>query len=57
MLDSFLNNRKIAAIPPLLVIDDIITNFSEKLDLFNRFFTDQCTPLNNLNKLSHIYLN
>ena len=57
MLDSFLNNRKIAAIPPLLVIGDIITNFSEKLDLFNRFFTDQYTPLNNLNKLSHIYLN
>ena len=26
---------------------DIITNFSEKADLFHKYFADQCTPLNN----------
>ena len=51
ILNRFLNNRKIPAIPPLLVNGDIITNFSEKADLFKKFFADQCTLLNNLNKL------
>ena len=41
--------------PPLLVNGDIITNFSEKADLFNKFFADQFTPLN-LNKLPPLYL-
>ena len=38
ILNRFLNNRKIPEIPPLLVNGDIITNFSEKADLFNKFF-------------------
>ena len=46
--------------PPLLVNGDIITNFSEKADLFKfevlKFFADQFTPLNNLNKLPPLYL-
>ena len=56
ILKSFLNNRKIPATLPLLVNGDIITNFFEKADLFNKFFADQCTPLNNLSKLSPLYL-
>ena len=56
ILNHFLNNRKIPAIPPLLVNGDIITSFSEKPDLFNKFFADQCAPLNNLNKLPLLYL-
>ena len=35
ILNRFLNNRKIPAIPPLLVNGDIITNFSEKADRLN----------------------
>ena len=35
IINRFLNNRKIPAIPPLLVNGDIITNFSEKADIFN----------------------
>ena len=35
ILNGFLNNRKIPAIPPLLVNGDIITNFSEKADRLN----------------------
>ena len=47
ILNRFLNNRKIPAIPLLLVNEDAVTNFSKKADLFNKFFADQCTPLNN----------
>ena len=56
ILNRFLNNRKIPAIPLLLVNEDAVTNFSKKADLFNKFFADQCTPLNNLNKLPPLYL-
>ena len=56
ILNRFLNNRKTPAIALLLVNGDIITNFSEKADLFNKFFADQCTPLNNANKLPPLYL-
>ena len=56
ILNRFLNSRKVPAIPPLFVNGNIITNFSEKADLFNKFFADQCTPLNNLNKLPPFYL-
>ena len=46
ILNHFLNNRKIPAIPRLVVNSDVTTNFSEKADLFNKFFADQnnCTP-------------
>ena len=57
ILNRFLNNiTKISVIPPLLVNGDIITSLSKKADLFNKFFVDQCTPLNNLNKLPPLYL-
>ena len=46
----FLNNKKIPAIPPLLVNGDIIRNFSEKTGLFTKFFKVQCTQLNHLKK-------
>ena len=48
ILNRFLNNRKIPG--------DIITNICKKDDLFNKFFADQCTPLNNLNRLPPLYL-
>ena len=38
ILSRFLNNKEIPTIPPLLVNGDIITNFSEKADIFNKFF-------------------
>ena len=55
-MNRFLNNRKIPAIPPPLKSGNIITNLFEKADLFNKFFADQCTLLNNLNKLPLVYL-
>ena len=55
-LNRFLNNRKLPAMPPLLVNNDIIRNFPEKANLSNKFFADQCTCLNNLNQLPPLYL-
>ena len=39
--------KKIPIIPPLLVNDKFVTNFLEKANLFNEFFSKQCQPLQN----------
>ena len=45
------NGRKIPIIPPLSVNGKIITNFKEKANLFNKYFSSQCNPLPNGSKL------
>ena len=45
-LKTFVNGKKIPIIPPLLV-NDFITNFLEKANLFNEFLSKQCQPLQN----------
>ena len=52
----FLSNEKIPAIPPLLVNGEIISNVSQKTSIFNKFFTSQCTPLQNSSSLPTVYL-
>ena len=52
----FLNNQKVPAIPPLLVNGEIISKFSEKASIFNKFFASHCTPLQNLGILPTFYL-
>ena len=47
ILKTFVNGKKIPIIPPLLVNDNFITNFLEKANLFNEFFSKQCQPLQN----------
>ena len=47
ILNRFLSNKKIPSIPPLLVNGEMISNFSKKAKLFNKFFASQCTPLSN----------
>ena len=39
ILKTFVNSKKIPIIPPLLVNDNFITNFLEKANLFNEFFS------------------
>ena len=47
LLKIFLNNKKIPLIPPLFHGNRFITDFKEKAELFNSFFSNQCSLLNN----------
>ena len=49
ILKTFVNGSKIPLIPPQLVDNKLITNFLDKANLFNNFFTKQCTPISNDN--------
>ena len=51
LLKIFLNNRKISLIPPLFHENRFITDFKEKAELFNSFFSNQCSLLKNCSKL------
>ena len=51
ILNNFLNNIKIPSIPLILASGATITNIVEKVNLFNDFFTSQCTSLENTSKL------
>ena len=43
----FLNNKKIPLIPPLYYNNFFITDFKEKAELFNSFFSKQCPLISN----------
>ena len=47
ILKLFVNGKKIPLIPPILVKDQLVTNFLEKANLFNEFFTQQCNTIEN----------
>ena len=51
ILKKFLQKNKIPLIPPILWNGTFITNVCEKVTLFNTFFADQCTPINNSSTL------
>ena len=55
ILKTFVNGKKIPIILPLLVNDNFITNFLEKGDLFNEFFSKHCEPLQNNSTLPKSY--
>ena len=42
LLKCFLNNKKIPLIPPLFHENKFVTNFLEKAEHFNSFFSKQC---------------
>ena len=50
-VNTFLQKTKIPLIPPILSNGTFITNIYEKITLFNTFFADQCTPINNSSTL------
>ena len=52
----FLSNKKIPAIPLLLVNGEVISNFSQKASIFNIFFASQCTLLQYSSSLPTFYL-
>ena len=45
ILNRFLSNKKIPDTPPILVDDKIVSNFTERAELFNSYFVSQCTPV------------
>ena len=51
ILKTFLNNTKIPCIPPLFHENIFVTNFKEKAEVFNTFFANQYTLMNNSNVL------
>ena len=51
MLNIFLTNKKFPLIPPLFHENRFITIFKEKAELFNSFFSNQCSSLKNCSKL------
>ena len=51
ILKRFLNDKKIPCILPLFH-DKFITDFKEKAELFNSFFSKQCSIMDNGSKLS-----
>ena len=52
LLKIFLNNKKIPLIPPLFHENRFIIDFKEKAELFNSFFSKQCSLITNNSKLS-----
>ena len=47
ILKSFYKGNRDPLIPPLLVNNKIVSDFTEKANLFNDFFASQCTPISN----------
>ena len=45
ILKSFLNNKKIPSIPPLVHNSQFVVSFKEKSELFNSFFAKQCAHI------------
>ena len=47
VLETFVNETKILLIPLFLVENELVTEFSVKLNLFNNYFSQQCTAIDN----------
>ena len=51
LLKIFLSNKKIPLIPPLFHENRLIIDFKEKSEIFNSFFSKQCSLITNKSKL------
>ena len=51
ILKSFFCDKKIPVIPPLFINNEFITNFKAKADIFNNYFSNQCSLLINSSTL------
>ena len=49
ILKFFLNNKKIPCIPPILHPNIFVTDFLDKVNIFNNYFADQCSSVKNVN--------
>ena len=51
ILKSFTNWKKIQIIPPLLINDQLVTNFNDRANNFDEYFSNQCSVIDNSSKL------
>ena len=42
---TLFNGKKVPVIPPILVNNKLVTNFKDKANIFNDFFSKQCQPI------------
>ena len=47
ILKNFLNKCKVPRIPPLFHNNEFISNCKQKAEIFNKYFSSQCTPFQN----------
>ena len=55
-LKMFLHNKKIPCISPLKHQNKYVTDFKGKVEIFNSFFVEQCSLMNNSSKLLSTFL-
>ena len=55
IINQLLYNKKIPAIPPLLVDGNFVSDFNKKANLFNNFFASICAPIKRRQVLCHIF--
>ena len=51
IIHNFHNNKNVPTIPPLLCNGTLISDFKQKVGLFNAYFSSQCTSINTTRKL------
>ena len=51
LIHNFYNNKNVPAIPPLLCNGTLISDFKQKVGLFNAYFSSQCTSINTTRKV------
>ena len=56
LLKTLLNNKKILRIPPLLQDNKYVTDLKKKAELFNLFFAEQCSIIDNSSELPSNFL-
>ena len=54
IIKTLFNGKKVPVIPPLLVNNKLVTNFKDKANIFNDFFSKQCQPIPNNSTLPSI---
>ena len=53
IMNHLLYNKKIPAIPPLLVDGNFVSDYNKKANLFNNFFSSLCTPIKSASTLPY----
>ena len=55
ILKSFFGDRKIPVIPPIICNSNLVTDFKDKAELFNNYFSSQCSLINNTSVLPQTF--